>query len=235
MNEIAKKIQVLKLSLSVIDSVDSLLMLANKNLSDLRALYKSNKPSFSNEDIVFLQSIAKLIDSLNILKSYIATRKRLEFSERAQSLLQNLQNIQNEFAGYEVENIVQREILKTATMVSKLPKLYSKPHKKHTSHLMPNPPSILPIKKAKQVENLGEMSSKVCIDCGGKIIKARVDANPQVLRCIGCQIAFEQTHDTRIKVDEGFGGSREEVKRMKAKQWGEVVNRDFTNVGRRKK
>jgi len=235
MNEIAKKIQVLKLSLSVIDSVDSLLTLADKNLNDLRNLYKANKSLFSNEDIIFLQSISKLIDNLSLLNSYIAIRRRLKFSERAQILLQNLQKIENEFDGYEIENVVKSELFKVSLKISTLPNLYSKPNKKYSTHPISNPPSILPTYQPKQEKAIGEFSSKLCIDCGKRILLARIAINPNAVRCIMCQTAFEQTHDTRIKVDEDFGGSREEVKKMKAKQWGEMVNRTIGGVGKSRK
>ncbi len=31
-----------------------------------------------------------------------------------------------------------------------------------------------------------------CRDCGKKIAAARMDINPDALRCLGCQVAYEQ-------------------------------------------
>ena len=33
-----------------------------------------------------------------------------------------------------------------------------------------------------------------CVDCGCDIPQARLHANPEALRCISCQEAFEKTH-----------------------------------------
>lgn len=56
---------------------------------------------------------------------------------------------------------------------------------------------------------------RLCIDCASVIPKSRVEASPNVFRCIKCQSEYEQTHDTRSRISEGIGGTREQNIRMR--------------------
>jgi hypothetical protein len=69
------------------------------------------------------------------------------------------------------------------------------------------------------------LSNRPCTNCGHFIPKARLEIKPNTLRCVPCQSKYEKVVDTSRKVVEGFGGNRDEVRKMKAKQWGEMVNR----------
>jgi RNA polymerase-binding transcription factor DksA len=66
---------------------------------------------------------------------------------------------------------------------------------------------------------------KYCIGCGRCIPPARVELNPNVARCTKCQSEFEQTHDTRQKIDEGLAGTRDAHKKMRGQLWGDMRNR----------
>lgn len=47
-----------------------------------------------------------------------------------------------------------------------------------------------------------------CVDCGKVIPDARMVANPQCIRCIPCQVNYENTHDTRPKANDNcFSGN----------------------------
>ena len=65
----------------------------------------------------------------------------------------------------------------------------------------------------------------LCIDCQKKIPEARLAISPNAVRCVSCQSAFEKTHDTRPKINEGLAGTREENKRMRGQIWGEMRGR----------
>lgn len=81
----------------------------------------------------------------------------------------------------------------------------------------PSQPTSRPVKPKKPSSQLVTLSTdtRLCIDCGVVIPQARVEAYPNVSRCIKCQSAYEQTHDTRSRGNEGFGGTREENIRMR--------------------
>ena len=66
---------------------------------------------------------------------------------------------------------------------------------------------------------------RLCIDCQKKIPEARLAISPSAVRCVSCQSAFEKTHDTRPKINEGLAGTREENKRMRGQIWGEIRGR----------
>lgn len=66
---------------------------------------------------------------------------------------------------------------------------------------------------------------KYCIGCGQCIPPGRVEVNPNVARCTKCQSEFEQTHDTRQKIDEGLAGTRDAHKKMRGQLWGDMRNR----------
>jgi len=104
---------------------------------------------------------------------------------------------------------------------------------------LPEPKSSLPPSKPINIQDLikatGGYSSRLCTRCGNPIPKARVDLMPNVLRCVNCQSGIEITTDTRIKAEEDFGGSRDDVRKMKAKQWGDMANRGVINMAKRKK
>jgi RNA polymerase-binding transcription factor DksA len=67
----------------------------------------------------------------------------------------------------------------------------------------------------------------LCIDCGGLIPPARVEAIPNVQRCTKCQSLFESRDPSIFKrrVDEGLAGSRDDNKKMRARQWGDMQRR----------
>lgn len=86
------------------------------------------------------------------------------------------------------------------------------------------------VMNAEEVESIDEdygnhQHGKICKDCGALIPHERVKALPLALRCVECQSEYEKTHDSRVKAKEGFGGSRDDIKKMKASHWGEMVNR----------
>jgi len=68
-------------------------------------------------------------------------------------------------------------------------------------------------------------NERVCIECGAVIPPERVKAIPAVSRCLKCQSSFEQTHDTRRRINEGLAGTREGHKKMRGKLWGEMRKR----------
>ena len=67
--------------------------------------------------------------------------------------------------------------------------------------------------------------ARLCVDCGDVIPLARIKAAPTVFRCIKCQSAFEHTHDTRPRINEGIAGTRDENKKMRGQLWGDMRNR----------
>ena len=68
-------------------------------------------------------------------------------------------------------------------------------------------------------------NARLCIDCGIVIPPERVSTAPSVSRCVRCQAALEQNHDTRAYIDEGLAGTREGHKRMRGQLWGDMRNR----------
>lgn len=81
----------------------------------------------------------------------------------------------------------------------------------------PSQPTSRPVKPKKPSSKHVTLSTdtRLCISCGVVIPQARVEAYPNVSRCIKCQSTYEQTHDTRPRGNEGFGGTREENIRMR--------------------
>lgn len=71
----------------------------------------------------------------------------------------------------------------------------------------------------------------ICSDCREYIPEARLKAMPHTHRCASCQAKFERKTSTvrRLQTDEGIAGSREDCKRMQAKQWSEMVHRSIGN------
>jgi len=86
-------------------------------------------------------------------------------------------------------------------------------------------PSPLPKPQLTRRLPSGASSGRYCIDCARGIPQERISAMPHVMRCVACAAKHEQTQDLRPKARSGFAGSDDEVRRMKARQWGEVVNR----------
>lgn len=67
----------------------------------------------------------------------------------------------------------------------------------------------------------------LCADCDREIPAARLSVNPTAVRCISCQGKLEDRSSgigTR-SIDEGIGSTREDNKRMRAKNWGDMRNR----------
>jgi len=66
-----------------------------------------------------------------------------------------------------------------------------------------------------------------CVDCGNLIPQARVEAIPNVQRCTKCQSLNERQNPSVVKrkVDEGLAGSREDHKKMRARQWSDMIRR----------
>lgn len=69
------------------------------------------------------------------------------------------------------------------------------------------------------------VTTRSCEDCSRCIPSARLAKVPDARLCVACQTAYEVTHDTRPKIDEGLAGNREDQKRMRSKQWSEMVQR----------
>jgi hypothetical protein len=67
----------------------------------------------------------------------------------------------------------------------------------------------------------------LCIDCGELIPLARVEAIPNVQRCVNCQRLFEKKDSsiTTRRIDEGLAGSRDDHKKMRSRQWGDMIRR----------
>lgn len=81
----------------------------------------------------------------------------------------------------------------------------------------PKKPKYLSVKPRKPTHFHVALSAdtRLCIDCGVVIPQARVEAAPNVSRCIKCQSAYERTNDTRSRINEGIAGTREENIRMR--------------------
>lgn len=101
------------------------------------------------------------------------------------------------------------------------PPVINRPIKK-IAHQAPQKPPVInrPIEKIAHQTPQG-----LCIDCQKKIPEARLAISPNAVRCVSCQSAFEKTHDTRPKINEGLAGTREENKRMRGQIWGEIRGR----------
>ena len=91
--------------------------------------------------------------------------------------------------------------------------------------------STSPIQKNKSTAN-GTFAKNTslkgyCIECGSKIPEARLIINPNVKCCVNCQSEIEEKSpgSASRKIDEGIGGTREDNKRMRAKNWGDMMNR----------
>ncbi len=68
-------------------------------------------------------------------------------------------------------------------------------------------------------------SRTLCMRCGLAISLERLKANPGAQRCIKCQSELELTRDTRKKAMPSFAGTDEQIRAMKARQWGEMASR----------
>ena len=62
-----------------------------------------------------------------------------------------------------------------------------------------------------------QISGKRCAGCGEMIPKARIKANPNTALCIKCKSDSEKANpdNYKRKADEGFGGSREAIKKSR--------------------
>jgi len=69
------------------------------------------------------------------------------------------------------------------------------------------------------------LSLRLCSDCGISIPPERINAVPDITRCIKCQNDFEMHHDTRPRINEGLAGTRDAHKKMRGKLWGDMRNR----------
>ena len=87
---------------------------------------------------------------------------------------------------------------------------------------LPNP--VQP-KGEPQSTPTGDASLTPCVGCGTAIPRERLLANPSAIRCVACQLQFERTADVRRKAVSPFAGTDEQVRSMKAKQWGEMMSR----------
>lgn len=70
-----------------------------------------------------------------------------------------------------------------------------------------------------------EASDRVCVECGRFIPAARIELIPTALRCAGCESMAEKSSDFHRYVDEGIAGSRDEHKKMRARDWGDMRKR----------
>jgi hypothetical protein len=75
---------------------------------------------------------------------------------------------------------------------------------------------------------IANQSDHNCIECGEPIPEARLKITPQPCRCVECQQTLERKNpdNCKRKIDEGLAGSREDHKRLKARDWGAMVNRN---------
>lgn len=72
--------------------------------------------------------------------------------------------------------------------------------------------------ESKQSSNSNDL--RLCIDCGKTIPTGRNDP-----RCVPCKTLYEKSHDTRPKINEGIGGTREENKKMRGGLYGDMLRR----------
>ena len=81
-------------------------------------------------------------------------------------------------------------------------------------------------KQTRSTQPIGS-EDRLCVDCGELIPKARVAAVPDVQRCTKCQSLVERRDPaiTKRKIDEGLAGSRDDNKKMRARQWGDMMSR----------
>jgi hypothetical protein len=64
-----------------------------------------------------------------------------------------------------------------------------------------------------------------CDDCGNIIPPQRVEAIPNVTRCVRCQTEYEKRHDTKAHINEGIAGTREENKRLRGQLQSDIRKR----------
>jgi RNA polymerase-binding transcription factor DksA len=67
--------------------------------------------------------------------------------------------------------------------------------------------------------------ARLCEACQQPIPEERLRSVPRAQYCVRCQSRSESDHDTKRYVDEGLAGSREDHKKMRGRQWGEIVQR----------
>lgn len=70
-------------------------------------------------------------------------------------------------------------------------------------------------------------SETFCIDCGSSIPQKRLDAVPNANRCVRCLESLEAHNPNKVtrRIDEGIGGTRDDNKKMRARNWGDMQNR----------
>lgn len=88
--------------------------------------------------------------------------------------------------------------------------------------------SIIKYKKKENIVYCDKSDKdKCCIDCGKIIPKERLDAKPNATRCVKCQsnIEKEKGFKRSIKENDGIAGSREDNKKMRARDWGDMRRR----------
>jgi len=66
---------------------------------------------------------------------------------------------------------------------------------------------------------------RLCAGCREPIAVERLESVPDAQFCTRCQSENEVTRDTRRYIDEGLAGSREDHKKMRGRQWSEMVQR----------
>ena len=68
-------------------------------------------------------------------------------------------------------------------------------------------------------------TERFCTSCQEPIPEERLASLPNTRYCVRCQGQSEAGHDTKRYLDEGLAGSRDDHKKMRGRQWGEMVQR----------
>lgn len=64
---------------------------------------------------------------------------------------------------------------------------------------------------------------RLCRECRQPIPAARLKVVPGATLCVDCKKGADD--DSSPRIDEGLAGTREDHKRMRGKQWGEMIQR----------
>jgi RNA polymerase-binding transcription factor DksA len=72
---------------------------------------------------------------------------------------------------------------------------------------------------------MAPLSTRLCEGCRKPIAAERLKSVPDSRQCVECQTKSEKEGDTRRYVNEGLAGTREDHKKMRGKQWSEMIQR----------
>ena len=92
----------------------------------------------------------------------------------------------------------------------------------------PHHATAIQVKRRLASTSINDATNRYCIDCGKSIPSARLEISPEARRCVQCQRALEGKNPSvhRRRIDEGLAGSRDDHKKLKAREWGSMVNRN---------